>query len=291
LDENTRRTSVTMYLDSAVPPDAEVLDSVMSRVPPRRPPRGFPRSAVLVAAVAAAILATLGTVFAAGNNFPIHLNLVPFAHQEGSPGSKQPQDAASSNPVGSAGSKQPQDAASSSSVGSAGSKQPQNAASPDPVAKTPTAPTTLTAAETSFGHHVLTPDSSTGAELQTVYFQAAQPVPAGSKPGQTPTLPIVTIRYSYAGTGLTMWETYDPSSAPLTVDAINDGGAKLKTSLGLGPVDIETVRGSEYAVVRTGTGGPVAEMIWKTAAGIVVTVVFDSPLSASLAFAFATSLR
>jgi hypothetical protein len=257
LDENTLRASVTMFLDSAVPPDADVLESVVSPLPSRRPPRGLPRGAVLVAAVGAAILATLGTVLAAGNNFPTNLNLVPFAHQEGS----------------------------------AGSKQPQDVASPNPVVKTPSAPTTLIAAETSFGHHVLTPDSSTGAELQTVYFQAAQPVPTGSKPGQTPTLAAVTIRYSYASSGLTMWETYDPSSAPLTVDAINDGGAKLKTSSGLGPVDIETMRGSEYAVVRTEVGGRVAEMIWKTAGGIVVTVVFDSPLSANLAFAFATNLQ
>jgi hypothetical protein len=246
-----------MFLDSAVPPDADVLELVMSRVPSRRPQRGFPRGAVLVAAVAAAILATLGTVFAAGGNFPIHLNLVPFAHQEGSARSKQPPDAASSIPV----------------------------------IKTPSVPTTLAAAEGSFGHHVLTPSSSTGAELQAVYFQAAQPVPAGSKPGQTPAPATVTIQYSYAGGGLTMWEMYDPSSAPLTVDAINEGGAKSKTSSGLGPVDIETVRGSDYAVVRTGAGGPVEDMMWKTARGIVVTVQFDSPLSTSLAFAFATAVN
>lgn len=257
MDESTLRTSVTMFLDSAVPPDADVLESVMSRVPSRRPQRGFPRGAVLVAAVAAAILATLGTVFAAGGNFPIHLNLVPFAHQEGSARSKKPPDAASSIPV----------------------------------VKTPSVPTTLAAAEASFGHHVLTPSSSTGAELQAVYFQAAQPVPAGSKPGQTPTPATVTIQYSYAGSGLTMWEMYDPSSAPLTVDAINEGGAKSKTSSGLGPVDIETVRGSDYALVRTVAGGPVEEMMWKTAGGIVVTVQFDSPLSTSLAFAFATALN
>lgn len=257
MDENALRRSVTVFLDSAVPPDADVLESVMSRVPPRRPQRGFLRGAVVAASAAAAILATLGTVFATGGNFPIHLNLVPFAHQEAPASSKQPPDAASSNPV----------------------------------VKTPSVPTTLTAAEASFGHHVLTPSSSTGAELYAVYFQAAEPVPAGSKPGQTPAPATVTIQYSYAGSGLTMWETYDPSSAPLTVDAINQGGAESKTSSGLGPVDIETVGGSEYAVVRTAAGGPVAEMMWKTGGGIVVTVQFDSPLSASLAFAFATALN
>lgn len=256
MDEYRLRRVITVFLDSATPADAHVLDQVLARVEARRRGRRVPRGVVLLGIAAAATLATVGTAFATGGNFPIHLNLVPFAHQTGAVKDKQPLGAASSTPPG----------------------------------KTEQASTTLAAAQASFGHHVLTPYASSGAELQQVYFNPAEPVRAGAKPGQQPTSATVSIEYSYAGATVTVWETFDPSSAPLTVDAVDQGGPQSKTSQGLGPIDIETVGGSPYAVVRTVAGGPVQIMIWKTSDGIVVTVEFQSPVSATTAFEFASAL-
>ncbi len=112
--------------------------------------------------------------------------------------------------------------------------------------------------------------------------------PAGASPQASPAS--VSIEYSYTGTTATVRETFDPSSAPLTVDAVDRGGPQSKTSEGLGPIDIETLNGSPYAVVRTTVNGPVQWLMWKTADGIVVTVEFDSPVSATTAFNFATDM-
>jgi hypothetical protein len=201
-------------------------------------------------------LATVGTAFAATGNFPIRLNLIPFWSDTAPLKEKQPAGASSAKPPG----------------------------------KTAQASTTLGTAQASFGHHVLTPSASSGAELQSVYFNPSEPVPAGSKPGQPATPASVSIEYSYAGTTATVRETFDPSSAPLTVDAVDHGGPQSKTSEGLGPIDIETVHGSSYAVVRTTINGPVQWLMWKTADGIIVTVEFDSPVSAPTAFEFAVDM-
>jgi len=259
LDEHAFKRAFVDLLEQTTPADAQVLDRVMSRVAARR--GGFSsrsrRRVLLAALAAAATFATAGTVFAATGNFPIRLNLVPFRSDGGPVTAKQP----------------------------TGGSAPSNA-----PGKAEPASTTLAAANASFGHHVLTSGASTGAQLQAVYFSPAQPVPAGAKPGQQPTPATVSIRYSYLGTTATVWETFDPSSAPLSVDAIDQGGPLSKTSLGLGPIDIETVSGSSYAVVRTTAGGPVELMAWKTADGIVIYLEFSSPVSASTAFAFATAM-
>jgi len=258
LDEYELKRVITAFLDSATPADAQVLDRVMWRLAGRRGQARRSRARVfLLAVAAAATIATAGTALAATGNFPIRLNLIPIRSDSGPVTAKQP----------------------------LGGTAPAN-----PPGKTEPASTTMAAAQASFGHHLLTPGASTGAELQAVYFSPAQPVPAGSKPGQQPTPASVSIKYSYAGTTATVWETYDPSSAPLTVDAIDRGGPQSKTSQGLGPIDIETVNGSPYAVVRTTVSGPVERLAWKTAEGIVVTVEFSSAVSTNTAFAFATAM-
>ncbi len=259
MDEHAFKRVFVDLLERTTPADARVLDRVMSRVVARSGGfSGRSRRRVLLAAIAAAAtLATVGTVFAATGNFPIRLNLVPLRSDGGPVTAKQP----------------------------TGDSAPSNA-----PGKTEPASTTLAAAQTSFGHHVLTPGPSTGAQLQAVYFSPAQPVPAGAKPGQQPSPATVSITYSYAGTDATIWETFDSSSAPLSVDAIDQGGPLSKTAHGLGPIDIETVDGSSYAVVRTTADGPVERMAWKTADGIVVYLEFSSPVSTSTAFAFATTM-
>ncbi len=257
MDEYALKRVMTVFLDSTTPADAQVLERVMRRLTERRRPAHTSGRSVLLAAIAAAVaLAAVGTAFAATGNFPIRLNMIPFWSDTGPLKEKQPAGVASAYPPG----------------------------------KVAQAPTTITAAQASFGHHVLTPNPSSGAELQGVYFNPAEPVPAGAKPGQQPTPASVSIEYSYAGTTATVRETFDPSSAPLTVDAIDHGGPQAKASGGLGPIDIETVNGSAYAVVRTTVDGPVQRLMWKTSEGIVLTLEFDSPVSASTAFNLATHM-
>jgi hypothetical protein len=257
LDEYALKRAVVVFLDSATPADAQVREQVMRRLTQRRLPAHRSRRGVLLAGIAAAVtLATVGTAFAATGNFPIRLNLIPFWSDTGPLKEKQPAGASSANPPG----------------------------------KTAQASTTLSAAQASFGHLVLTPNASSGAELRGVYFNPSEPIPAGSKPGQQATPASVSIDYSYAGTTATVREAFDPSSAPLTVDAVDHGGPQSKTAEGLGPIDIETVNGSPYAVVRTTVDGPVQWLMWKTAEGIVVTVEFGSPVSATTAFEFATDM-
>jgi hypothetical protein len=256
LDEYALKRALVVFLDSATPADAQVRDQVMWRLAGRRGQARRSRSRIfLMAVAAAATIATAGTALAATGNFPIQFNLIPLRSDSGPVTAKQP----------------------------VGGSAPSN-----PPGKTEPASTTIAAAQASFGHHLLTPGASIGAELQAVYFSPAQPVPAGSKPGQQPAPASVAITYSYAGTTATVWETYDPSSAPLTLDAIDRGGPQSKTSDGLGPIDIETVNGSPYAVVRTTVGGPVERLAWKTADGIVVIVEFSSAVPTNTAFAFAT---
>ncbi len=131
-----------------------------------------------------------------------------------------------------------------SNTGPLTEKQPAGASAANAPGKTAQASTTLSAAQAALGHHVLTPNASSGAELRSVYFNPSEPIPAGSKPGQLPTPASVSMEYSYAGTTATIREMFDASSAPLTVDAIDRGGPQSKTSEGLGPIDIETVNGS-----------------------------------------------
>jgi len=257
LDESALKRALVVFLDSATPADAQVREQVIRRLTERSLPAHRSRRGVLLVGIAAAVtLATVGTAFAASGNFPIRLNVIPFWSNTGPLKEKQPASASSANPPG----------------------------------KTAQASTTLSAAQASFGHHVLTPNASSGAVQKGVYFNPAEPVPAGSKPGQQATPASVSIEYSYAGTTATISQTFDPSSAPLTVDAVDHGGPQSKTSEGLGPIDIETVNGSPYAVVRTTINGPVQWLMWKTADGIVVTVEFDSPVPASIAFDLATHM-
>jgi hypothetical protein len=255
VDEGVLKRAITAFLDSAVPADAQVLDQVMARVAGRRPPRRS-RHGVVLGLAAAATIAALGTAFASSANFPVLINLTPF----------MPHD------------------------GGAAVKKPLGGGSSDSPVKAEQQSTTIALAEAAFGHHVITPSASTRAHLRHVYFNPAAPVPSGAKPGQQPTSASVGIEYVYASTTVTVSEAFDPSSAPLTVDTIDQGGPKAKGSEGLGPVDIETVSGSPYAVLRTSVGGPVETLMWKTADGLVVTVQFSTPVSPASAFDFASGM-
>ena len=195
MDEYQLKSVMTVFLDSTTPADAQVLERVMWRLRERRRPAHRSGRSFLLAAIAAAMaLTAVGTAFAATGNLPIRLTMIPFWSDTGPLKEKQPAGAASANPPG----------------------------------KVAQVPTTITAAQASFGHHVLTPNPSSGAELQGVYFNSAEPVPARAKPGQQPTSASVSIEYSYAGTTAIVRQTFDPSSAPLTVDAIDHGGPQSK---------------------------------------------------------------
>lgn len=149
--------------------------------------------------------------------------------------------------------------------------------------------TTLAAAEHAFGTHVLTPSVASGAVLEAVYFIPA--TPANADGGSPPSPATVALLYRYAGARLDVTEVIDPTNAPLTVDTLGPGMAKLKAAHGLGPVTLETISGSQYVVGRSADGASVEWIIWKSVTGVVVTAHFSPGLAHDTALAVARSFQ
>jgi hypothetical protein len=149
--------------------------------------------------------------------------------------------------------------------------------------------TTLAAAEQAFGTHVLRPSVASGAVLEAVYFTAA--TPANAQRGSAASPDTVALLYSYAGAHLDVSEVKDPTSTPLTVDALGPAGAKLKAAHGLGAVTIETISGSEYVVGRSADNASVEWIIWNSATGVVVAAHFSPGLAHDTALAVAGSFQ
>jgi hypothetical protein len=149
--------------------------------------------------------------------------------------------------------------------------------------------TTLAAAEHAFGTHVLTPSVASGAVLEAAYFTAA--TPSNAQRGTPASPATVALLYRDAGALLDVTEVIDPTSAPLTVDALGPGGAKLKAAHGLGPVTIETHSGSRYVVGRSADGASVEWIVWKSATGVVVTAHFSPGLAHDAALTVAGSFQ
>ena len=254
------RDALVQHLARAIPDDIDIVERVMRRASDRQRSRAFRVRWALMGAVVA-LLATSAVVLAlSAANWPIHLNLVPAA-----------------NPAGTIDKTGGAESSAASDVGA-----PQKAG---PGA------TTLGAAEQAFGRHVLTASTESGAVLDAVYFAAATPMPSNAKPGTPPSRDTVELVYSYAGVHVDITEAFDPSTGSLTVDALNQGGAKLKATGGLGTAAIETNNGSEYVVGRSVDGSAVEWILWKTLTGIVVTAHFDPGIAHDLAFSLISTFQ
>ena len=149
----------------------------------------------------------------------------------------------------------------------------------------------MAGAEHAYGRHVLTASVDSGAVLDAVYFAAATPLPSDAKPGSPPARDTVELVYSYAGSHFEITEAFDPTTGPLTVDALDQGGAKIKVAAGLEAAAIESMDGSEYVVGRSADGSAVEWILWKSAAGIAVTAHLDSGLVHDSAFVFVATFQ
>jgi hypothetical protein len=262
MDEPIVRAAVHTYVETNIPADSSVLPRVLQGTQSRGRRSGWKhrRLSLGVAGAGVASLVLAGGVFAAQHsNFPIHLSLLPAPAQPTNVPNKIP----------------------------AGGPPPflgnRPGASKPGVA--PQVPTTVSAAQSAFGHPIVRANTSSGAQLQTVYFRAIEPVPAGAKPGSTPQPAQVTLMYAYGGTTAEFDEEYTDSSGPLEIGAINGrSGPTLKGPV-RGPITpaIETVAGSQYLVGYSGTR--MAEVMWKTSSGVVVALWFGQPINRSSALA------
>jgi hypothetical protein len=254
------REAIVSHLELGVPPETDIVDAVMRRAASRRrSPRGRMRWA-LVGAIAAVLVTSAVVLAVTSGNWPVRLALIP-----------------AENP--------PVPVEKSGAIGSSAPAEGDGPGKVEPRT------TTLAAAEQAFGQHVLAASVGSGATLDAVYFVAATPLPSDAKPGSPPSRDTVELVYSYAGSRVEITEFFDPTSGPLTVDALDEGGAKLKVAGGLGAAAIESVDGSEYVVARSADDSAVEWVLWKSAAGIVVTAHFDPGLAHGAALAFASALR
>jgi hypothetical protein len=254
------RDAVVDYLEFGIPAGTEIVDAVMRRAVGRRVSPGIRVRWAVVGAIAAVLMTSSVVLALASGNWPIRLVLIPAQN------APSPMDKSGIN----------------------GSAAPGADNVPGKVG--PEA-TTLAAAERAFGRHVPAASLDSGAVLDAVYFAAARPLPSDAKPGSQASHDTVELVYTYAGTRVEVTEAFDPTASPLTVDALDQGGAKLKAAGGLGEASIESVAGSEYAVGRAADGAAVEWILWKTTAGLVMTAHFDPGVAHDVAFALVTALR
>ena len=248
---------------AAVPDRACILPGVRGRLARRR--RACRRGGqnrvvrVMLGVVAASIATSVSAFAAAETNFPIEMNLIrmpaPWTH---APPTKQ-----------------------------AGERS---------LTIHDSAPISLPAAKAEFGHPVVTVDHRfSQARLQAAYYDPGKSAGADPKLGDQAQAASVSVVYSYAGTTAELDERFDPSSSPLGVTAVDEGGPKIKTldpsrqAFGLTPADVETVGESRYLVVYSGSW--IYEMRWKTSSGVVVNLWFAHPVDRAVALALVSNLH
>lgn len=254
------RDAIVDHLELGIPADADIVDAVMRLAVADRGSSLRPVRWAVVGAIAAVLVTSAVVLAVASGNWPVRLALIP----------------AQNPPI---------------PIDKSGATASSAPAADEGPAKVGPGATSLAGAEQALGRHVLTANVDSGAVLVAAYFAAATPLPLDAKPGSPPSRDTVELVYSYAGSHVEITEVVDPTTGPLTVDALDQGGAKLKAAGGLGVAIIETVDGSEYVVGRSADGSAVEWILWKSAAGIVVTAHFDPGLAHDVAFAFAVTFR
>jgi hypothetical protein len=252
------RDAIVDHLELGIPADTDIVDAVMGRAVGRRASSRIRVRWAIVGAIGAVLVSSAVVFAVVSGNWPVRLALIPAQ--------------APTSPIDKSGTSGSSAVAADEGPGKVGLRA-----------------TTVASAEQAFGLHVLTASPDSGAVLNAVYFAAATPLPSDAKPSSPPSRDSVELVYSYAGSRVEITEVFDPSTGPLTVDALDQGGAKLKVAGGLGAATIESADGSEYVVARSADGHTVEWILWKSAASIVVTAHFDPGLAHDLAFAFAAT--
>jgi hypothetical protein len=206
------RDAIVDYVELGIPADSDIVDAVMHRAVDRRASPGIRVRWAIVGAIGALVVTSAVVLAAVSGNWPIRLALIPAQ--------------VTTSPIDKSGTTESSAPASDQGPGKVGPRA-----------------TTLAGAEQAFGRHVLVASADSGAILDAVYFAAASPLPSGAKPGSPPSRDTVELIYSYAGSHVEITEEFDPTTGPLTVDALDQGGAKLKAAGGLGAAAIESVDG------------------------------------------------
>jgi hypothetical protein len=254
------RDAIVDHLELGIPTDADIADAVMRLALADRGSSLRPVRWAVVGAIAAVLVTSAVVLAVASGNWPVRLALIP----------------AQNPPI---------------PIDKSGAIASSAPAADEGPAKVGPRTTTLAAAQQAFGRHVLTASVDSGAVLNAVYFAAATPLPLDAKPGSPPSRDTVELAYSYAGSHIEITEVVDPTTGPLTVDALDQGGAKLKAAGGLGAATIESVDGSAYVVGRSADGSTVEWILWKSAAGIVVTAHFEPGLGHDAALVFVATFQ
>ena len=112
-----------------------------------------------------------------------------------------------------------------------------------------------------------------------------------TKPGAQPPADTVELKFIAPSGTVEVFEERDPSAEPLSVDALNQDGPMMKADGGLGRAAIETVAGGSYVVGYSVDGERVATVVFKSSAGVALTIHFEDGIAHDAALAFATSLE
>jgi len=256
-------------------------------------------------AVIGVALATAGAVAMGGGTFPVQFNLINLSPAASAKLAAAGADASPTDDAATRAARaQKEQLAAQKQAASAGQPsdgQDQGADSKKALAAsdgtsgdggtktkpTPAGTMTFAQVEAAFGGHVLVPTAA-GAQLRDAGFQAADTQPML---GGTPA-PTVSLQYDLdatatnRGSRVEITEQHNTSSAPLTVDALNQNGPQVKTTGGLGPASIETIDGGSYVVGRLPSDQSVEWVIWKSSDGLTITVHFLGGVSHDAAVAF-----
>jgi hypothetical protein len=277
MDDKELSRAITAYVDAGIADDTDLRGRVVRAASvPGRARFGLRRRRWSILGGVALALVTGGALAVANGNLPVRLELLP------------------SPPSPTAGAAAGKDPGASSEPAAAGAARERPSGGPTSAPaddKTPASSITIEAARAAFGADLLSLESP-GAALVAAYFEPAVPVPAGAKAGTPPLPDRAELVYSVSGGQVMLQEERDVAGTPLTVLAADvNGSPALKTDAGLGPADIETVGGSQYAVGLSTDGATVATITWKTVGGVDVTMRFDPGLDRATAFALVGLVR
>jgi hypothetical protein len=278
MDDQELSRAITAYVDAGIADDADLRERIVRAASePRRARFGLRRRRWSIFGGVVLALVAGGALTVANANLPVRLELLP------SP---------SSTPIsGAAAVKDPGASSGRASARTDDQRPSGGPTSAAPLGKVPASLITIEAARAAFGADMLSL-ASPEAALTAAYFAPAVPVPAGAKAGTPPLPDRVELVYAVSGHQVMLQEERDVAGTPLTVLAANvNGSAALKTDAGLGPADVETVDGSQYAVGRSTDGTTVATITWKTVGGVDVTMRFDPGLDRATAFALVALVR
>jgi hypothetical protein len=281
MNEAELRRELAASASRAFPDDSRLSIDVVSLAVASRPAvrarRGLRVRLAVVAAVAVAALGAAGAVAVANGTFPVRFNLI----EAGRPEDKV---AASLDPAEQAPLEAKKRAAAESE-----SKPPSSQDKREAIKNRPQlVEMSLAEAEVAFGSTLLLP---AGLEPIAIHYLEMSGQAEHTKPGAPPPADTVELKFALPGGTAMVFEERDTSAESLTVDALNQDGPMMKTDEGLGRAAIESVDGGSYVVGYTVDGQNVATVVFKSTAGVAVTIRFQPGVTHDAALAFARSLQ